>query len=91
MTGKIERNTGDASRDLEHNETEILKCPDESTVAKDAKPKSAAEEDEDGKVYPPTKQVVVVMLALYLTTFLVSLVSPAAAPDALFGMLIILL
>jgi hypothetical protein len=35
----------------------------------------AGEEDESGKVYPPTRQVMVVMLSLYLSLFLVSLVS----------------
>lgn len=34
----------------------------------------AGEEDENGKVYPPTRKVMVVMLALYLSLFLVSLV-----------------
>ncbi|TVY85231.1 Rubrofusarin-specific efflux pump aurT [Lachnellula suecica] len=33
----------------------------------------AGEEDDDGKVYPPISKVLVVMLALYLSLFLVSL------------------
>lgn len=40
------------------------------------KPKelSAAEEDEAGKIYPPAREVAVVMVGLYLSLFLVSLV-----------------
>jgi len=34
-----------------------------------------AGEEDDNKVYPPTRKVMVVMLALYLSLFLVSLVS----------------
>jgi hypothetical protein len=36
---------------------------------------SSAEEDTAGKVYPPTREVVPVMVALFMALFLVSLVS----------------
>ena len=36
---------------------------------------TAAEEDEAGKVYPPAAQTALVMAGLYLSLFLVSLVS----------------
>lgn len=37
--------------------------------------KSAAEEDEEGKVYPPASSIAGVMIGLYLSLFLVALVS----------------
>jgi hypothetical protein len=47
----------------------------EKSLPKKSGLRSAAEEDEAGKVYPAAKQVAVVMLALYLSLFLVSLAS----------------
>lgn len=53
-------------------------------VATAQKPaKSAAEEDDEGKVYPPASSVMVVMVGLYLSLFLVSLVhTPSFQPPA---------
>jgi hypothetical protein len=48
-----------------------------------SKPEPAAEEGDEGKEYPPARKVAVVMLALYLSLFLVSLVSSShsSPPD----------
>jgi hypothetical protein len=43
---------------------------------KKSEPLPAGEEDDEGKVYPPARKVAAVMVALYLSLFLVSLVSP---------------
>lgn len=53
----------------------------ENDISKSEKPRteptvlSSAEEDAAGKVYPPTRQVIPVMIALFMALFLVSLVS----------------
>jgi hypothetical protein len=43
---------------------------------------SAKEEDDAGKVYPPARKVVVVMISLYLSLFLVSLVHLLLPPSS---------
>ncbi|KAK3318234.1 major facilitator superfamily domain-containing protein [Apodospora peruviana] len=55
-------------RDLEH-----AKNCNENAADTKKKPKSAAEDDDEGKVYPPTSSVALVMIGLYLSIFLVSL------------------
>jgi len=44
-------------------------------------PLSAAAEGDEGKLYPPARKVIVVMVALYLSLFLVSLVSSRSMSD----------
>ena len=41
---------------------------------------SSAEEDAAGKVYPPTREVIPVMVALFMALFLVSLVITQIPP-----------
>jgi hypothetical protein len=54
----------------------------ENVVAGSEKPQvekkvlSAAEEDAAGKVYPPTKEVIPVMVAIFMALLLISLVRP---------------
>ena len=58
----------------------------ENSVAESEKPRteptilSSAEEDAAGKVYPPTRAVIPVMVALFMALFLVSLVSIQIPP-----------
>lgn len=59
----------------------------ENNVAESEKPRtepkilSSAEEDTAGKVYPPTREVIPVMVALFMALFLVSLVSTQIPPN----------
>jgi hypothetical protein len=53
---------------------EELEISNEKPQPKKAEPVPAGEEDDEGKVYPPARKVAVVMVALYLSLFLVSLV-----------------
>jgi hypothetical protein len=63
------------------NRDEELALPNEKEHSKKQEPISAAEEDDAGKVYPPAREVIVVMIALYLSVFLVSLVNLPIPPS----------
>ena len=65
-------NVGRGDGQIEAVESE--KLPTEPPVL------SAVEEDEAGKVYPPTREVIPVMVAIFLALFLVSLVSTQMLP-----------
>lgn len=58
----------------------------ENGVAVSEKPRtekkvlSSAEEDAAGKIYPPTREVIPVMVAVFMALFLVSLVSTRIRP-----------
>ena len=58
----------------EPSRDEELATPNEEEHPKTLEGVSAKEEDDAGKVYPPARKVVVVMISLYLSLFLVSLV-----------------
>jgi hypothetical protein len=58
----------------EPSRDEELATPNEREHPKTLEGVSAKEEDDAGKVYPPARKVVVVMISLYLSLFLVSLV-----------------
>jgi hypothetical protein len=60
--------------DLENGVAESEKPHTEPTIL------SSAEEDAAGKVYPPTREVIPVMVALFMALFLVSLVSTQPPP-----------
>jgi hypothetical protein len=62
--------------DLENSVAESEKLRTEPTIL------SSAEEDAAGKVYPPTKEVIPVMAALFMALFLVSLVGTQIPPTA---------
>jgi len=64
---------GDAMAIEHESRDEELAMPTEEATKEEPVP--AGEEDDEGKVYPPARKVAVVMLALYLSLFLVSLVS----------------
>ena len=61
--------TSKMSADLENGVVESEKTRTEPKFL------SSAEEDAAGKVYPPTREVIPVMVALFMALFLVSLVS----------------
>ncbi len=58
----------------EPNRDQELTIPNEEERPRPLEGLSAKEEDDAGKVYPPARKVVVVMIAIYLSLFLVSLV-----------------
>jgi hypothetical protein len=71
----------------ESQEREVSPAADlENGVVESEKPRtelkilSSAEEDATGKVYPPTREVIPVMVALFMALFLVSLVSTQIPP-----------
>jgi hypothetical protein len=66
----------------EPNRDEELAIPNEEEHPKTLEGVSAKEEDDAGKVYPPARKVVVVMIALYLSLFLVSLVHLLPPPSS---------
>ncbi len=73
--------TGDSIQQPAQDEE--LAIPNEKSLSK-ADPVPAGEGDDEGTVYPPTRKVVVVMVSLYLSLFLVSLVSFALCSPAHF-------
>jgi hypothetical protein len=77
-------NTAEIEDPVQHTEQDTeLAIPNEKENSKKPKPLSAAEEDDAVRVYPPAREVIVVMIALYLSLFLVSLVIP---PHSFFSM-----
>jgi hypothetical protein len=62
-------NASAATGDLENGVAESEKSRTEPAII------SSAEEDAAGKVYPPTREVIPVMVSLFMALFLVSLVS----------------
>jgi hypothetical protein len=66
----------------EPSRDEEVAIPDEDEHPKTLESVSAKEEDDAGKVYPPARKVAVVMISLYLSLFLVSLVHLLLPPSS---------
>jgi hypothetical protein len=75
----LERNQKNRDFAMETGDVEVQLSKTEDGTAEKAPLQNsevpAGEEDDSEKIYPPAKKVVVVMIALYLSLFLVSLVS----------------
>ena len=74
MSAESQERDESPAADLKNGVAESEKPRTEPTVL------SSAEEDAAGKVYPPTREVIPVMVALFMALFLVSLVSTQIPP-----------
>jgi hypothetical protein len=74
MSAKSQERHKSPAADLENGVAESEKPYTEPTIL------SSAEEDAAGKVYPPTREVIPMMVALFMALFLVSLVSTKILP-----------